>query len=147
MAHTGVSPAPRGGARPSAASGGEAELDGDEVAAGDLFGDRVLHLDPRVGLDEGEPVGGYEELDGADVVVVEGGGEVDGGGQDPLAPLGSEGRRRRHLQRLLVAALDAAVALAEVGDGPRAVPRHLDLHVPGPREELLHIERRVAERR
>ena len=35
-------------------AGGELELRLDEVDAGDLLGHRVLDLQPRVGLDEGE---------------------------------------------------------------------------------------------
>ena len=48
---------------------------------------------------------------------------------------------------LLVAALHRAVALAEENALPCAVGEDLDLDVARVLEELLHVDRRVAERR
>src|SRR4029078_10766980 len=48
--------------------------------------------------------------------------------------------------QLLVAALRGAVALAEVHDVSVRVAEHLDLDMARPLDELLHVERAVAER-
>ena len=63
------------------------------------------------------------------------------------APAGSRSERRcgRLLDQLLVAALDAAVALAEVDDGAVLIGRDLDLDVAGPRDELLDVKTVVGE--
>ena len=53
----------------------------------------------------------------------------------------------RQLDQLLVAALHAALALAEVADGARAVTDHLHLNVPGARDELLDVDGARAEGR
>ena len=58
---------------------GDAELLGDEVAAGDLLGDRVLDLDAAVALEE-EVLAGRgvdHELDGPEVDVADRAGERD----------------------------------------------------------------------
>ena len=60
---------------------GDLDLGAHQVDAGDHFGDRVLHLDARVHLDE-EPLAGFDidqELDGAGVVVAGGARQLDGG--------------------------------------------------------------------
>ena len=46
---------------------------------------------------------------------------------------------------LLVAALHGAIALAQVHDVAVVVGEHLELDVPRPLEELLHVDVRVAE--
>ena len=51
---------------------GDADLPGDEVEAGDQLGDRVLHLEAGVHLEEVELAVLVEELDGAGVVVAAG---------------------------------------------------------------------------
>jgi hypothetical protein len=71
-----------------------------------------------------------EELDGAGRLVAEGAGEGEGG----LAhrPAGRvDDRRGRLLDDLLVAALDGALALAEVHEVAVAVAEDLDLDVAG----------------
>ncbi len=47
----------------------DADLLDDEVDAGDHLGDGVLHLEPRVHLDEVELAALVEELDGADAAI------------------------------------------------------------------------------
>ena len=54
--------------------------------------------------------------------------------------------RRRLLDQLLVAALDRAVALAEVDHVAVLVAQDLDLDVARPLDELLEVDARVAER-
>ena len=131
----------QGGAR------GDAQLGDDEVAVGDLLGDRVLHLDARVHLDE-DVVAALveEELDGARVDVADGLGERDGVGADPVPQLGVEVRRGRDLDHLLVAALHRAVALVEVDDVALGVGEDLHLDVAGVDHRLLEEHRGVAER-
>ena len=135
-------------AKPERLAGGDPDLGRDHVDAGQHLGDRVLDLDPAVDLDEVEVAGGVdEELERADVLVA----GRDGGPDGALRELGPgrvrEGRRRRLLDDLLVAALDRAVALAEVDAVAVAVDGDLDLDVAVLVEPLLEVERVVAERR
>src|SRR5207247_4182616 len=99
------------------ASGGERELGGDQVDPGHLLRHRVLDLEPRVRLDEGEParvVGVEEELEGPDARVAHLRRHAHGGAGEPRAQLPGEARRRRELAALLMPALAAAVPLAEL---------------------------------
>ena len=101
---------------------GDQDLRPHEVDLGGLLGHRVLDLDPRVHLDEREAAARVEqELDRAGVDVADLARDRHAGGADPLAQLGVEVRRRRHLDHLLVAALHRAVALEQVDD--RRPPR------------------------
>ncbi len=54
---------------------------------------------------------------------------------------------RRHLDELLMPALEGAIALAEVAHGAASVAHDLHLHVPRPREQRLDVEVAAAERR
>ena len=126
---------------------GDVELPRDEIDAVDHLGDRVLDLQARVHLEEVEAaVGAEQELAraGADVVDRARGG--DRGRAHPRAQLGGDDRRRRLLDHLLVAALDRAVALAEVDDVAVRVAEHLDLDVARPLDRLLEVDGAVAER-
>ncbi len=117
---------------------------------GDHLGDRMFDLQAGVHLHEEElvgPVGGHDELDGARADVVDAPRGVAGGGADPRAGGRVEQRRRRLLDDLLVAALQAALALAEVQHGAVGVGEHLDLDVPGAQHEPLQEQRVVAEGR
>ena len=127
---------------------GDAHLAGDQVDVGDLLGDGVLHLDPRVHLDEDVVAALVEqELDGARIGVVDLAGECDCVRTDLGPQLLGQVRRGRQLDDLLVAALHAAVALEQVHHV--AVPVGQDLHLDVARVEhrLLEIDHRVAERR
>ena len=64
---------------------------------------------------------------------------------DPLAQLGVDGGRGRLLDELLVAALDRAVALAEVDHVAVRVGEHLHLDVPRVLEVPLDVDGRVGE--
>ena len=121
----------------------------DEVDAGDLLGDRVLDLDALVDLEEVEvALVVDDELNGASVGVLGLLGDLDGG----LAHLGAqllvllEQRRRRLLDELLVAALDRAVALAEVDDVALGIAQDLELDVARVLDEFLDVNPAVAER-
>ena len=130
---------------------GQLELRADDVHPGDLLGHRVLDLQPRVGLDEGEAAVArlrdvHQELEGARVAVADARGEAHRGVDDACARLVREPRRRRHLDDLLEVPLHAALALAEVGDGAAGVAEDLHLHVARGGDELLDVQGAVAER-
>ena len=91
----------------------------------------MLDLDAGVHLHEVEgAVLVEQELDRAGRVVADGRGQLDRGFAHLLAQLGRDGRRRRLLDQLLVAALHGAVALAQVHDVAVLVAEDLDLDVP-----------------
>ena len=64
---------------------------------------------------------------------------------DPVALLGIQRGRGGFLEHLLVAALQRAVALAEMHAGAAAVAQHLDLDMARPAEILLEVDGVVAE--
>ena len=130
-------------------AGGDPELRLDEVQSQDLLGDRVLDLDAWIAFDEEVPaaLGVDQELHRAGILVSGGAREGHGIGEDALAQRVVEVGRGRHLDHLLVAQLDRAVALEEVHDVALAVAQDLDLDVARPRHDLLEEDRVVAEGR
>ena len=119
-----------------------------QVDIGGRLGDRVLDLQARVDLQEGErPVAGaVEELHGAGADVAHGQGKALGRRLDLLGLLGDEQRRGGLLDHLLVAPLDRAVAHAQGPGGAVPVSDQLDLDVPGAGDQALQEDRAVAER-
>ena len=117
---------PRGGPRAREAelreafAGGDADLRLHEVDAEDFLGHRVLDLQARVGLDEGERgvVGVVrrveQELEGARLSTPAVAARRMRRAGDALAQSRRQRRARRDLDQLLVAALDRAFALAEM---------------------------------
>ncbi len=131
-------------------AGGDPQLLLDQVEAGDELGDRVLHLQAGVHLHEERLVGRVrrdDELDRARTRVADRAGGVDG--DLPVARTVVRGQQggRRLLHHLLVAALQRALALAEVQHGAVRVGEHLHLDVPGPQDEALQEQGVVAEAR
>ena len=127
-------------------AGRDQHLLADEVDAGHLLGDRVLDLDPRVHLHEVVgAVRGQQPLDRPGGAVAGRAGGVDRDLPDPLAQLRVDRRRRRLLDQLLVAALDRAVALAEVDHVPVRVREHLHLDVARILEVALDVDAAVGE--
>ena len=116
-----------------------------EVDARHELGDRVLHLEPGVHLEEPELAVLVEELDGAGVVVAARLGDLHGGLAHGLARLGREGRRRALLDQLLVAPLGRAVALADPHDVAVGVADDLHLDVARPGEVALDVALVAAE--
>ncbi len=118
---------------------GDEDLALDQIDPGDHFRDRVLDLDPRVDLDEGEVVGvGVdEELDRAGVVVPAVAAELDGGVADRLSELRIETRGRGNLDDLLMPSLDGAIPLEQVNQVPVLVAEELDLDMLGLPDELF----------
>ena len=125
--------------------GGDLDLLVDEVDAGDHLGDGMLDLDARVHLDEIELAVLVEELDRADADIAELGHRAGDDSADLFALLGVEGGGGAFLPHLLVAALQRAIALAEVDGAALAVAEHLDLDMARLGEIFLEIDRIVAE--
>ena len=117
-----------------------------QVHVGDHFGDRVLHLDARIHLDEVElAVFVHEELDGSGIDVADFGKRLAENAAYFGPKLRRNLRRRRFFQQLLMAALDGALAFAQADHVAVLVGEHLEFDVPRPLDELLHVEVAVAE--
>ena len=126
------------------------ELHGDEVDSGDLLGHRVLHLNSGIDLEEDEAAFLDEELDRRDAAVADLGAQprrrsVKTIAQGPRQPL-----RGRNLDQLLMATLDAAIAVPQSERVGSTLPRcRHDLHfdVPSVLTEYLGEQCRTAESR
>ena len=111
-------------------SGGDLDLGGDNVDAGDLLGDGVLDLHSRVDLDKvvaAELVD--EELDGSRVRVPNLARDGERVPEQTLEGLLAEVRGRRDLDNLLMSSLDGAVSLKQVDEVALGVSEDLDLDV------------------
>ena len=86
-----------------------------------------------------------EEFEGAEIVVVGGGGEFLGGVDDAPAQGIVQRRARRDLDELLVAALDGAFALPQMADRAIVVADDLHLDVAGVADQALDIDAVAAE--
>jgi hypothetical protein len=107
----------------------------------------VLHLEPRIDLQEEEGAGPVEqELCGAGSDVARRPTESQRGVAEAGAKRFIDRRRRRLLDDLLVPPLERAIALAEVHAVPLSVEEHLDLDVAWPFQVALEDEPCVAER-
>jgi hypothetical protein len=86
-----------------------------------------------------------QEFEGAEIVVMRGGGELLGGLDDARAQGLAQRGTRRDLDELLVAPLDGAFALPQMAD--RAVPVADDLHLDmaGLADQTLDIDAVAAE--
>ena len=120
----------------------------DEIDAGDELGHRMLDLQPGVHLQEIEAaVLAGDELHRAGAVVADRLRERDRLLAHFGARLGVEQRARRFLDDFLVAALDRALALAEIDDVAVLVAQHLDFDVARIGDEFLDEDAIVAETR
>ena len=126
-------------------AGGDADLLAHDVDAGDRFGDRMLDLQAGVHLDEVEVAVLVEEFDGADAQIAELGQRAGDDAADLVALLGVEGGAAGFLPDFLVAALQRAIALAQMHDIAMAVGQDLDFDMARLLEIFLHIDRVVAE--
>ncbi len=125
----------------------DAQLAGDQVDVGDLLGDGVLDLDPRIHLDEDVMTALVEqELHSAGVAVPDVAGEGDRVGADLVAQLLGQVRSRRELDDLLVTALHAAVPLVEMNHVAVRVGQDLHFDVTGIEHGLFEVDRRIPER-
>jgi hypothetical protein len=122
------------------------DLPAHEVEPRDRLGHRVLHLEASVHLEEVEGARLVDdELDRAGADVADRFGGRDGGAAHAGAERGIDRRGRRLLDDLLVAALDRALALAQVDHVAVGVAEDLDLDVTGRVEVPLDQQRAVAE--
>src|SRR4051794_7187362 len=110
-------------------AGRDAQLLRDEIDTRDELGDRMLHLDAAVELEEEEVAPVEHELRGAGTRVADRAGEADGRVAHRRTQRGVDGGRRRLLEHLLVTTLDRTVALAEGRDVSLRVAEQLDLDV------------------
>ena len=124
-----------------------------QIDAGHLLGHGVFDLQPGVGFHEGErrlvavgTVGIDEKLERAQAGVADVLRQADRGLAQPFADRGGQPRRGRHFDELLIAALQAALALAQMRHGAGPVADDLHLDVPRPRNEPLDIHVAIAER-
>src|SRR5437868_9725323 len=125
----------------------DAQLLADEVDGADHLGDRMLHLQARVHLDEEEVAVLIEEFEGTEALIAELGYSRDGQCAEPVALRSVERRRRRLLQHLLMRALQRAVALTKMNEPALAIAEDLDFDVPGPLEMALEIDLSTSEKR
>ena len=129
-------------------AGGDPDLLADDVDPGDELGHRMLDLEPAVDLDEVEgAVRSDEELERSRVPVADRLACLRDRRLHRLARRVVERGGRGLLDELLVAALDRALTLAEGQHPSGGVAQHLDLDVACGRDELLDVDRAVAERR
>ena len=126
------------------------QLRSHQIDPADLLRHRVLHLQPRVRLNEEEALvvrSVLQKLERPQAAVVHRLRQPHRRRRNLIAHLRPQRRAGRKLHELLVAALHAALALAHMAHRPRAIADDLNLDVPRPRDQLLHIDRARSERR
>ncbi|GAB1413220.1 hypothetical protein MASR1M97_19560 [Candidatus Desulfobacillus denitrificans] len=128
-------------------AGGDAQLQVDEVEAGDELRHRVLDLQTRVHLHEDEIAFGQQEFDGAGADVADRLRRPHRRLAHAGAEFGADCRRGRLLDDFLVAALDGTVALAEMDDVALRVGEDLDLDVARRRQRVFEDQLARAEGR
>ena len=131
-------------------AGGDGQLQRDEVEARHGFRDGVLDLQAGVHFEEGEGTAAvlrltHEKLDGAGVHVAGVLHEAQGGGCELFAEDVVDGGTGGLFDELLVAALDGAVAFAEVDCVAVAIGEDLHLDMAGVPDVALEEEAVVAE--
>ena len=128
------------------AAGGDADLLEHEIDVGDHLGHGMLDLDARVHLDEIELAVLVEKLDRADAEIFELAHRLGDRFADGAALGVVERGAGAFLPDFLIAALQRAVALAQVDGAAVAVAQHLDFDVARLRQVFFEIKRVVAER-
>ena len=111
-------------------AGGELNLRYRQIQTGHRLGYRMFNLNARVGFHKHEVAALLVEqkLDGTQAAVANRAGQGAGGGVQLLAHRRIKARRRSDFQQLLVAALEGAVALPDVGNlGAVADDLHFDM--------------------
>ena len=126
---------------------GNPDLGPHQVDAGHLLGDRVLHLNARIDLDEMKVAGVeiVQELHRARIEVV---GLLRDGQRIPgerLALLRAEDGGGGAFHDLLVAPLHRTIALEEVDNPAVAIRQHLDLEMTRAADEALEVDVVLAE--
>ena len=130
-------------------AGGDAELQLDQVEAGDGFRHRMLDLQAHVQLEEEElgvvAASVDEKLDRAGVDVSGLARNGHSGPREPLADGRRHSRRGRFFDDFLMPPLERAVAFEQVHDRPMSIAEHLDFDVSRPFDETLDVEGVFAE--
>jgi len=127
---------------------GDADLPGDQIEAGDGFGDRVLDLQAGIHFHEEKFATGVEqEFHRAGTDVADGLGGLYRSFAHGAAQLGGEAWRWRLFNHFLMAALDRAVAFVQVQAVAVLVGEDLDFHMARFEHVFFHQHARVAERR
>ena len=127
-------------------AGGDADHLLDQIDAGHQLGHRMLHLQAGVHLQEVEiALLVDDELHRAGRVITDGARQRHRLLAHGAAHLGRQEQARRLLDHLLVAALDGALALAQVHDVALPVAEHLDFDVPRAGDVFLDEHPVVAE--
>ena len=127
---------------------GNPDLPGHQVEAGNRFGHRMLHLQPRVHLHKEKLATGIQQkLHRTCADITDGLGSAHGCFAHGLALLHAQAGRRGFFHDLLMAPLDRAVAFIKVQAMTLLVGKHLDLHMPRLEQVLLHQHLPVAEGR
>ena len=131
--------------RRQVAAGGDPDLLQHEIDVGNAFGDGMFDLDAGVHLDEIELAVLVQKLDGADAEILHVLHRLGAGRADPGARGGGKNRRGAFFPDLLMAALQRAIALAEMDRAAAAVAQYLDLDVARLLQVFFQIDRGVAE--
>jgi hypothetical protein len=139
--------------KPERLAGRGAQLQFDEIEAGDHLGHRMFHLKPRVHLHEIECIwleaiaGIGDELHRAGADIAHRFGRRHGRAPHDLAHFVRHPRRRSLLDHLLVAPLQRAVALEQMNASAMAVGKNLDFDMPRPGDVFLDQHAVIAEGR
>ncbi len=120
----------------------------DQIDTGDQFSHGMLHLQPRVHLQEIEAlVLARDKFDRSRGIVVHGFCKRDRLFAHLAAGRFVEQRRRRFLDHLLIAPLDRTFTLAEINHIAVLVAEHLNFDVAGIDDEFFDEDPVIAERR
>ncbi len=119
----------------------------DQIDAGDLLGDAVLHLQPGVHFQEIEPIAARieDELDGSGGAIGDGAREAQRRVDHPGARSSGESGGGSLLEHLLIAALQGAVPLAQRNHPPGAIAEDLYFDMARIRYEALQVDGVVVE--
>ena len=125
---------------------GDADLFANEIDAVDFFGHGVFDLDAGIHFEKVVVARVIdEELHGAGVFVVDGFGEFDGGLAHPFTQIVIEKGGGGFFKELLVAALDGAVALADVNNFTAFIAQDLEFDMVRFFDEFFEVDVGVAE--
>src|SRR5205085_198611 len=127
-------------------AGGNADLLLDQVDPRDCLGDRMLHLQSRVDLEEEERAVAEHELDSAGVHVAGGHHRANRRLSHLDTSLSADRSRRRLFDDLLMATLNRALALAEMDGVTVLVADDLDLDVTRLADVALEVNGWISER-
>ncbi len=120
-----------------------------DVDAGHHLGYRVLHLHPRIHLDE-EPlprIRVHQKFHRRRVEILRLPRQLHRGIGQPLADSRIQMHRRRHFHHFLIPPLHRTIALVQMQHVAERVGQNLHLDVPRPPDEALQKHRVVSERR